>query len=516
MNNQIQTVLVNTKHVWCILMAIVLLGLAIRLYGVNMPLVESHQVRQAQTAMMARNLFDDNMDIFHTRLDYFGNVPGYIIMEFPLMHGIAALLYYLFGVHETIGRLVNVSFSIGAMFLMFGLARQFLPVVGAFAALALYAFSPMNIFFSRAFMPEASMMFFIVGAIYFFLKWLDRQTLLLYSTAIIFAAFACLTKPTAAILFVPILTAWFLKYRWTLFRRSEFWLYMLLATVPLIFWGAYANYFNAMQSYIPSGFGGNWLELIKSRGITNHWFDPAFYVFVGGSIILILLTPLGFAGTAIGVFICTGDRCRILYLWLGAIIVYFFVFSGANAGHIYYHLPLLPLAAIFFGFAVEWLLHKKDFLKEIFKRKSIVWLGSGLLLAIFISYGIGYYKYFQYMYSNRMPYVLEVSEIIKKLAPPNLVVVLNQPGAEPTVFSYYSQSKVFFFRPLLEYDSIADIEYLRTQGATTYVALDTKYGSGVHETQKNKLFWQYLNKKYKLVMLTSHYMVVDLKDGGRK
>ena len=145
-----------------ILMAIVLLGLALRLYGIDLPLTDSHQIRQAQTAMMTRNLYEDGMNMFLTRLDFFGNNPGYIIMEFPLMHEITAGLYHFFGVHEFLGRLVIVIFSVGAMFLMYGLARQFLAVGGALAALALYTFSPMNIFFSRAFMPESSMMFFRV------------------------------------------------------------------------------------------------------------------------------------------------------------------------------------------------------------------------------------------------------------------------------------------------------------------------------------------------------------------
>ena len=162
MNNNPKTFSVWIKYEGAILAVIVILGIAMRLYGINLPLVDSHQIRQAQTAMMTRNLYEDNMNIFRTRLDFFGNVPGYIIMEFPLMHAITALLYYLFGVHEVIGRLVSVVFSVGAMFLMYGLARQFLSRVGAFAALVLYVFSPMNIFFSRAFMPESSMMFFMV------------------------------------------------------------------------------------------------------------------------------------------------------------------------------------------------------------------------------------------------------------------------------------------------------------------------------------------------------------------
>src|SRR5688572_22383272 len=128
--------------------SIIALGLAARFYGIALPLVDSHQMRQAQTAMMARNLFQDGLNIFCTRIDCFGTSRSCVIMEFPLMQALCAVLYHAFGVREIIGRLVSILFSLGAMFAMYGLACRFLSSRGALWALALYAFSPMNIFFS--------------------------------------------------------------------------------------------------------------------------------------------------------------------------------------------------------------------------------------------------------------------------------------------------------------------------------------------------------------------------------
>lgn len=493
-----------------ILLMIILIGIALRLYGINIPLVDSHQVRQAQTAMMTRNLYEDNMDIFHTRLDIFGNFDGHIIMEFPLMHGITALLYYLFGVHDIIGRLVNVAFSIGAMFLMYGLARRFLSKTGAFAALTLYAISPMNIFFSRAFMPESSMMFFMIGAMYFILKWLEDQTFILYLTAILFAACVCLAKPTAGIIFFPIVVSWFFKYKRALFMRFDFWFYMFLATMPLILWGVYANHFNARQSYIPFGFGGNWIELIRTRGIINHWFTTHFYTFVGGSVIFLLLTPLGFIGAIIGILRAWNDaRNKVLYIWFVTIIIYFFVLAGVNNGHIYYHLPLLPLAVIFFGYALEGISAKYLFIKKLFERKTIIWMGTGLSLLLLVGYGYGYFKYFKYMYSDRMPYVLEVSEIIKKDCPKNRYIIDGGSELLTAVLSYYSHSKAQGF--IVNDTAIKTLEDQRAHGATTFVTMETKYSNSIPATKAQKDFWYYLNKKYKPLALTDHYLIFDLR-----
>lgn len=510
MNNHLKLLSVRVKYKWPILIIIAFLGLAVRLYGINLPLVESHQIRQAQTAMMTRNLYEDKVDIFHTRLDFFGNVPGHIIMEFPLMHAITALLYYIFGVHEIIGRLVSVVFSVGAMFLMYALARQFLPAVSAFAALILYTFSPLNIFFSRAFMPESSMMFLIIGAIYFFLRWTEKQAPSSYILSIIFAALACLAKPTAALIFAPILTAWFLRYKTGVFKRFDFWIYMILTMAPLILWGVYANYFNSTKPYITAGFGGNWIELIRTRGMAEHWFDFKFYKFLGGSIIFLLLTPLGFLGMVAGIF-CVKNigQKRILSSWLGAIIAYFCVLAGANSGHVYYHLPLLPLGAILFGFAVEGVLGKRDLFNLMMKRRLFVCLRIGFIFLILTGYGIGYFKFFKYMYKNRMPYTLEVVKIIRENTPENRFIILNQPTAMPGVETYYSHSRSWYFTA--SETAIPELETLRSLGATTYVAIDTKYGSGVWQTKKNKVFWNYLNEKYKPVAITDHYLIFDLR-----
>ena len=498
------------KYKWIILSAIIFFGIIVRFYGINLPLLDSHQVRQTQTAMMARNLYEDNMNLFLTRLDVFGNNPGHIILEFPLMHSITASLYYLFGMHDVIGRLVSIAFSIGAMFLMYGLARYFLSHIGALAALALYAFSPMNIYFSRAFMPESSMMFFMVGSMYFILKWLDKQIFLWYLTAIIFAALAYLTKPTAILILTPILIAWLLKYSWRVFKRLDFWLYMFLTVTPFILWGAYANYFNSSISYCTFGYADSWLEIIRIRGTIKHWLGPHFYSFIGGSVIFLLLTPLGFVGAVRGALYAKKNNKRmILYSWLGAILIYFYGLAEPNSTHVYYHLHLLPLAAIFFGFAIEWLSSKRELLKEIFKKKVAIWIGTVLIALTLMCYGIGYFKYFNYMYSNRMPYVLEVSEIIKKHAPKNRFIIDNQNGLLVAVLSYYSNSKAQFFT--ISEKSIQELETLRAQGATTFVTMESDYGSSVQATEDHKDFWQYLNKNYKPLAITKHYHIFDLR-----
>jgi hypothetical protein len=199
-----------------------------------------------------------------------------------------------------------------------------------------------------------------------------------------------------------------------------------------------------------------------------------------------------------------------LYSWLGAVILYFYVLAGANSGHIYYHLPLLPVTAIFFGFTVQWVLNQPEFFKKMFKNQLSLLLTRVLIFIILFSYAVGYYKYFQYMYSARLPYVLEVSEIIKKHTPNNRFIIDNGSGLLTAVISYYSKSRANFFT--VSPSAIADLENWRAQGATTFVTMETNYNRKLVPAQINyKEFWKYLNETATPIALTEHYQIFDLQ-----
>lgn len=508
----------HSRNMWAVVAGIVLLGVLLRLYGITSPLVDALQIKQAHTAMIARNLFYDGMNILCTRFDH---IKGCIGLEFPLMHSMTAQMYYVFGVQEIIGRLINVAFSAGSMFAMYALARRFLPTAAALAALGLYMLSPTNIYVSRAFMVEPSMMFFEVSAVYLFLRWLEDGKWTIYVFAVTSAALAFLVKPTAAIIFVPVMTAWFLKNKWKMFCRFDFWLCIVLTMTPVLLWMLHANYINFNNPDMPITHKELWWTVLLGRGsILYHLTDVGFYLKMGGWN-MSLLTPLGFIGMVAGCFfIPHGDQRKILYAWLGAILAFFIVFAGANRGHPYYQLHLLPPAAILFGFALKRILDSRVAIGKMVKGKLMVVLVVLAVVLIVAAYGIGYVKYFSYMYdtSLRMPYALEVSKIVQGRTPSNAIVLLNQPGAiTGGPISYYSKRTTWEFGVESDEKAIAELERQRARGATTYVAIDTIYGSGVQNTKSHESFWRYLNDKYNSIVTTDHYLIFDLiKSAGMK
>lgn len=52
-----------TRRKYLYLMFLLSVFLSLRLYGIGEPLVEMHNVRQTQTAMITRNLLNDNFNV---------------------------------------------------------------------------------------------------------------------------------------------------------------------------------------------------------------------------------------------------------------------------------------------------------------------------------------------------------------------------------------------------------------------------------------------------------------------
>src|SRR5689334_24861527 len=78
-----------------VLLALVALTLALRLVDVDKPFLDLQTWRQADTAAIARNYYEEGLDFLHPRVDWRGDTPGYVEMEFPLYNFLVACGYRL-------------------------------------------------------------------------------------------------------------------------------------------------------------------------------------------------------------------------------------------------------------------------------------------------------------------------------------------------------------------------------------------------------------------------------------
>src|SRR3989344_9134723 len=95
------------------------MGLVLRIWNLDIPLIEFYPTRQVQTAEITQNLIKDNFNFLNPRVDYYGPQNIYYLYEFPGYNLVVASVHKLFGnVNDINGRIVSIfSYLIATIFL---------------------------------------------------------------------------------------------------------------------------------------------------------------------------------------------------------------------------------------------------------------------------------------------------------------------------------------------------------------------------------------------------------------
>jgi 4-amino-4-deoxy-L-arabinose transferase-like glycosyltransferase len=326
------------------LWAILLLGLALRLVELQAPLIDGQAWRQADSGAVARNFYQEGYDLFHPRVDWRGDTPGYVEMNFPLYSFLVACLYGLLGgAHEWAGRLLSALFSVAGAGLLCLLVRELGGGrwCGRLAALFFLVF-PLNVFYGRAFMPEALMLLLSIGALLAFARWTRTEARGDFALAALVGALCFMVKiPTLYLGFPLVALAWG-RWGWGFLRRPLLWAYLALVLVPPALW-----YWHAYQLFLQTGLTfGIW---------GNQGYDKwAQGLLATGDFYLVLVRRLGHQTfTPIGVIlILAGMRPRwgarrewALWAWAGGLLLYLFLIPEGNYRLVYYQVPFVPLGA---------------------------------------------------------------------------------------------------------------------------------------------------------------------------
>ena len=495
-----------------ILILIVFLGVVARLFYIDSPLTDCSQQRQSFTAMTTRNLFEDGINIRNILTpyyDHYGNRKVVLILELPILNILTALLYHIFGVREIVGRLVSVGFSVCSIFLMFRLALKFLPYRPALVATAVYTFSPLNVYFGRAFQPDSVFLFFVVCSTYVLLEYLEKETLVLFILAVLSAAMCFLSKLPGVILLVPFGYAWFCRFRWNVLRRWDGYIFLAFSVIPVIGWVGYGEGVNTFPS--TGGMVSIIYEFAKLQFLSiGYWFKIISYLFI------VLLTPVGGVLFFVGFFAVRKHPYRwMLYTWLISIFAFCFLFTAKAAAHPHYHLLLLAPGAIMIGFAAKYFVDNRYFIFRLIRKNALSRGVTGVgIIVVLLGYGYFFYKFVPFMYDTkrRIPYHLEAAEFIRENTPTDAVFIVNDPpNVDNPTLTYYAHRKSFKFKMQSGVRAIDKLEELRRQGGSLYVAIDSKYGSGVQDTKSNEQLWNYLKSKYEPLVINDHYMIYDLR-----
>jgi 4-amino-4-deoxy-L-arabinose transferase-like glycosyltransferase len=417
---------------------IILFGTLVRLPLLFAPLNSygTDAWRQADTASIAYHFYINGYRLLYPQIFWGGNSPGYVETEFQLYTYLVALLYSFFGEQLWLGRLVSVIFSILAWVVFYWLARKILNNT-TLAAWSLFflVFSPSYIRYSVAFMPEATVMFFYIAAIWFYMNWLsDSKTAMLFLASIC-VLLAALVKPTSVHIGLVFALLALQKWGATILKRKEIWIAIVVILLPAGLW-----YWHARNLFLEYGNTFGLLSGGDSKfGNVAIWSSPHFYLsllrldakwVLGYGLVLL------FAAGIISALKRQGGQLTVFGI---AVIAFYYMivarYSSEEWG-IQYHVYMLPFAALAAAFGVEWIRDRYNH-----------YIQMGILL---LSIAIFFYtsaKFYLDAISPGADNFMACAGYVKDLVPSNQLMIVSTTSyaSDNGTPNNYQEPQIFFY-----------------------------------------------------------------------
>lgn len=309
----------------------------------DLPPVGFHQWRQTQTLSVARNFYEEGMNILQPRVDNRGQYSGITGVEFPVVNYFIAAGYKVFGLHAYVERAILLLFSfigiIGCFFFireLFGL--RWLAFAGAF----FLAFSPLFSYYSIVALPDEPSVALMFVSLYFLQLDVNKKSSHPSAGFLIALTLAALVKVYAFIILLP--AAYY--YVYTRFNRStqiKNVMLLGLSFLTVLAWYLYARYLSEVHHNFDFRLESNFpysITLVPQvlRKVFVQWLPelyvnyPAFVFFLAGCYALHRSENASIK--------------KFLWLYLVPFAVYFVFFLPMFDIHDYYAIPVLPVLVI--------------------------------------------------------------------------------------------------------------------------------------------------------------------------
>jgi 4-amino-4-deoxy-L-arabinose transferase-like glycosyltransferase len=466
------------------LLAIMLIGIGLRLFNITAPLLDAHRWRQIDTAAMARYFDEDSLNPLYPQVNW-GGPRGYVESEFPLVPWIAAILYRAFGPDETWGRVTSVGFSAALIVAVYLLVTEMRGRPSGRAAAFLVAVSPAAVYYGRTFMPDTAMLFFSVAALLGFVRYLDTENsrALVWGSAML--AMAILVKLPAILIVLPVLAAvWQSRGRAGLADRRV-WLALAVALVVAAAWYVHAYYVfrdtgltfgilaHPARTYPAVISPGPWPDVFSKWSSLSLLTDTAFYRELLHRLVRLHLTPVGFALALTGLLTMRGRWSVVPAAWLLAMGAFILVAGFGHLAHDYYQLPLVPIGAMYFA-AVAAPLFDGAWIRERiaagwWARVAVAILVCSIATLMFFESGIIRTHFRPARLDTEM---LRAGEAVHRAVgnPDALLVVVDEYGVTSPVLLYLAKRRGWSFGP--EDLKPSTLEWLRRVGAVYFATTE--------------------------------------------
>ncbi|MBI5684866.1 MAG: glycosyltransferase family 39 protein [Verrucomicrobia bacterium] len=463
------------------LLTVLLLALVTGCYNVGTSLGPSF--RECQTAMVTRNLWlDGPIGLFYSRIDWFGNAPGYMLLEFPLYNAVVAAFYAVAGPRDWLGQIVSVLCSLGMVALFYGIVRRLEGERTALVAAALMALTPLQQCLGQAVLPEPMLMLCLVASLYTMVRYAEGGPGGWLALASLLAGAATLVKaPAGLVLLGPLLFLAWTRFGWGALRRPTLWLAAAFALGVYFFWQRHADSINAL--HYPFYLSTSPEQKLWVFGTLAMRWDWQFYARIAGRL-FVYLSPMIVLAAAVAIFKRPANsRAWLWHVWLAANAGYVLLCANLHFRHKHYQIVFVPVfAALAARAVVAWWP----------RRRMLVLAGAVLLLAYDAQIGWRMWREQQDSHMERACAALrEVS------APQDLVVAATFDGPGGLTGNHhnapvwlYHAARRGWNAPMYEHFDLAAVERYRQQGAR-WLLLDlwTQRDGAAGGAARNQAVW---------------------------
>jgi len=336
---------------------IFILALLLRLYKIDNPIADWHSWRQADTAAVSRNFLKYGFNPFYPRFDDLSSIPsgkenpqGWRFVEFPVFNLLHAGLFKAFDYFnlEIWGRLTAVIASLFSLLFLYLLSKKFFGKKTAFLTAFFFAALPFNVYYSRTILPEPLMVAFSLGALYFFVEFIENKKTVHWLASCFLGILAILTKPYAVfIMGLPM--AYLVLEKLPEERKDKkalkkdlflTILYVVFLFLPFLLWR------NWMKNF-PEGIPANeWLFNAGGMRLKPVWWRWLFYERIAKLI-------LGGWGATFLILGLTAKKNRradgFFYSLIAGALLFLVVFARGNIQHDFYQALIIPALCLALG-----------------------------------------------------------------------------------------------------------------------------------------------------------------------
>ena len=429
---------------------------------------------------MARNFYEDGFIPFDPQVDW-GGRHGYLEAECPLIPAVIALVYHVTGVHETVGRIIIIAFSLGLIWATYRLALVLdgRPAVANGAAF-LVAVSPACIFFGRIVIPDTPMVFFTVLALVGFAEFSRTDSARWIWIGAASLTIACLLK-LPAVFVGPAIVALLVQDRgWRALSDPRVWIAGIvpLAITAAWYWRAHIIFertgltmgiLGAPTKMYPAYVSpGPWPNVYSKWSTAALLLDTGFYERMFVRFYHILLLPFGFVGAMLGAFLWKAPGRRSMIVWLISLTIFFFIAGEVHRVHEYYQLPFVVVAAMFFGGAARPLFEEGWLTERIGGRWRLAKYASIVAVVAVASIYCSSLTQLYFAPRDMAERMRQAGRIVDVLTDDNSVaIVVDDYGIMSPIFLYFAHVKGWSFEPTDVSPSV--VENLRQLGARYFV-----------------------------------------------